>query len=252
MSNKQTLAAALTALIGNKDLSAVDRYWDKNYIQHNPMMPDGSEILRMMIQQAPGFSAQSVRMIAEGDLVVVHNRVSGMGPGAIIGFEIFRVEDGKLVEHWDVQQPEVATTVSGRSQIDGPTEVTDLDKTAANKELVERFFDDVLYHHRMDKLTDYISTTTYYQHNPGVGNGLEGFGKAMAELAQQGLTMEYHKTYRIVAEGNLVLTHSEGIFAGKHVAFADLFRIADGKIVEHWDAIAEVRTEGARNDHGVF
>src|SRR5271157_4573370 len=150
------------------------------------------------------------------------------------------MRDGKAVEHWDVQQPEAPATVSGRSQIDGPTQVTDIAKTAANKKLLQDFYADVLYNHKMDKLPEYISTTTYYQHNPGVGDGLDGFGKAMAELAKQSLTMEYKKTYRVIAEGNFVFAHSEGIFAGKHVAFADLFRIEDGKIVEHWDAIAEV------------
>lgn len=71
-------------------------------------------------------------------------------------------------------------------------------------------------------------------------------------MAKLGLTMEYKQTYRYIAEGNFVFTHSEGTFAGKHVAFADLFRIADGKIVEHWDAIQEIPTGEAMNHHGVF
>ncbi|WP_189006843.1 nuclear transport factor 2 family protein [Deinococcus roseus] len=48
-----------------------------------------------------------------------------------------------------------------------------------------------------------------------------------------------------------MFSHSEGTFAGKHVAFADLFRIENGKIVEHWDAIQEVPTVG-RNANGMF
>jgi predicted SnoaL-like aldol condensation-catalyzing enzyme len=163
----------------------------------------------------------------------------------MVTFDLFRVQDGRIVEHWDVMQPEQAQTVSGRSQTDGPTEPGDRAHTAPSRKLVQGFFDDVIYGHRMDKLADYISPTSYHQHNPGVGDGLDGFGKAMADLQKAGLSMEYKKTYRMAAEGDLVFTHSEGIFAGKHVAFADLFRVEGGKIVEHWDAIQEVPSETA-------
>lgn len=252
-SPKETLKTALSELLDKRDVSALDRYWEPGYIQHNPMMPDGSEVIRQMVTGMPGFKATSARFIADGDLVVVHNRVTGAGPRNIIGFEIFRVANGKLAEHWDVQQPEEEKTVSGRTQIDGPTEIQDLDKTEANRKLIQDFFADVLYAHKMDKLTAYISTTTYEQHNPHVGDGLDGFGKAMAEMAKAGQTMEYKKTYRYIAEGNFVFTHSEGIFAGKHVAFADLFRVEGGKIVEHWDAIHEVAAEGeSKNKNGMF
>jgi predicted SnoaL-like aldol condensation-catalyzing enzyme len=250
-SPKETLKTALADLLDKRDLSAIDRYWDPGYIQHNPMMPDGSEVVRQMVQAMPGFKSTSARFIADGDLVVVHNRVTGVGPTNIIGFEIFRVANGKLAEHWDVQQPEEAKTVSGRTQIDGPTEIQDLDKTEANRKLVKDFFADVLYSHKMEKLPEYISTTTYNQHNPHVGDGLDGFGKAMAEMAKAGQTMDYKKTHKYIAEGNFVFTLSEGIFAGKNVAFADLFRLQDGKIVEHWDCIHELATE-SKNKNGMF
>jgi predicted SnoaL-like aldol condensation-catalyzing enzyme len=250
-SPRSVVITALHELLELRDLTAIDRWWEPGYIQHNPAMPDGSAVIRQMVEAMPGFASKTVRVIADGDLVVVHNRVSGVGPTNMIGFEIFRVAGGKLVEHWDVQQPEQLDTVSGRSQIDGPTEIVDRDQTAANKQLVERFFDEVLYHHKMDRLTAYISATAYAQHNPGVGDGLAGFGKAMADLAKAGLTMEYQKTYRFIAEGNFVFAHSEGIFAGKHVAFADLFRIERGLIVEHWDCIHEVAT-ARKNANSTF
>ncbi len=185
-------------------------------------------------------NTQTVRTLTEGDYVVEHVRVAGADTTPLIGFKISKLEDGKVVEHWDVETPEVVETVSGHSQIDGPTEVTDVEKTAENKQLIQDFYDNVLYGHKMDMLTQYISTETYIQHNPGVGDGLEGFGKAMADLAAHGQKMQYAKTYRIVADGNFVFAHSEGEFAGRHVTFADLFRIENGKIVEHWDALQDI------------
>ncbi len=87
-----------------------------------------------------------------------------------------RYENGKVAEHWDNLQPVVSETVSGRSQTDGPTEITNLDKTAENKALVTAFVTDVLQGAAPEKLTDYISTETYHQHNPQVSDGLGGGG----------------------------------------------------------------------------
>ncbi len=97
----------------------------------------------------------------------------------------------------------------------------------------------------------YVSTEKYIQHDPGSADNLTGLGKALEELAKAGLTMKYSKTHHIIAEGNLVFTHSEGEFAGKHAAFADLFRVENGKIVEHWDAVQEV-SASSKNNNGVF
>jgi len=240
MSDLKTLVlAGVDALFVRHDPAAVDASFAEPYLQHNPKAPSGLAFLRHLAAM-PDLTIVRSRALAEGDLVVTHGRLTGFGPVPLVVFDIFRVEDGKVVEHWDVMQPEVGTTVSGRTQLDGPTEVVELDQTAANKALVEGLFADVLYGHRMDRLPDYFSAVRYHQHNPGVADGLAGFGQAMADLARAGLTMEYRTTHRIVAEGNFVFTHSDGIFAGKRVMFADLFRVEGGRIVEHWDAIQEI------------
>ena len=63
--------------------------------------------------------------------------------------------------------------------------------------------------------------------------------RALEEMADKGEPMKYHKLHRIVAEGNMVMTQSEGNFGGIATAIWDLYRIENGKIVEHWDAIWE-------------
>ena len=99
--------------------------------------------------------------------------------------------------------------------------------------------------------TYYISTETYHQHNPGIGDGLDGLSKALESMAKQGLTMKYHTLHKVIGEGNFVLTLSEGQFAGKHVAFYDLFRVESGKIVEHWDVIQDIPPkESRKNQNG--
>ncbi len=247
--NKAIVQQAITELLQQKDLTALDRYWGTPYIQHNPTLPDGVEVLKGLVPATQAFDVR--RTLAEGDYVVTHSLATGWGPQPMVVFDIFRLQAGKMVEHWDVILPQAEKTVSGRTQLDGPTQIADTDQTAANKQKIQEFFDVILYGGQMDKITTYISPVTYHQHNPGVGDGLDGFGKAMADLAQAGLHMIYQKTHRLIAEGNFVFTHSEGEFAGKRVAFADLFRLDNGLIVEHWDVVQEIPVD-AKNANGMF
>ncbi|MEM7102756.1 MAG: nuclear transport factor 2 family protein [Bacteroidota bacterium] len=223
------------------------------YIQHNLAVEDGLEGFGKVIANAPegGFKAKVVRAFEDGDFVFTHTEYDFFGPK--VGFDIFRFENGKIVEHWDNLQEIVKETASGRTQLDGPTAVEDGDKTEENKALVENFLNDILFGKNPDKITDYVSTEKYHQHNPGVKDGLAGLGEAIAALAEAGMPMRYDKNHFILGEGNFVLTASEGEFMKNHVAFYDLFRIENGKIVEHWDTIEQIPAkEDWKNENGKF
>ena len=128
-----------------------------------------------------------------------------------------------------------------------------MEKTEENKKLVEGFVNDVLFGKNPGKITDYISTETYHQHNPHVADGFDGLGKALQELTDAGMPMTYANNYLILGQGNFVLTVSEGIFMKKNVAFYDLFRVENVKIVEHWDTIEEIPAkEEWKNNNGKF
>ena len=98
------------AFVKREPEQARDRYLGATYTQHNPTAPDGAEIFPTLIgglfAQAPDASFHLKRAIAEDDLVVLHYNLK-MSPGdlgqAVI--DIFRVENGRIVEHWDVMQP---------------------------------------------------------------------------------------------------------------------------------------------------
>ncbi|UYV38089.1 nuclear transport factor 2 family protein [Rhodobacteraceae bacterium D3-12] len=243
-----------TLLAGN--VAAVDQYFAKDIIQHNEMFANGIEAQKGVVGFLAGsgnFKADYVRVIADDNIVAVHARYEGFGATAMIAFDVFRVEDGKIAEHWDNLIPEAAPNPSGRTQIDGATVVTDLNKTEANKALVEEFITKSLIKHEQVDFTKYINPTNYAQHNPMVADGLEGFGAFMAQMAEQGITMDYTKIHQVIGEGNFVLTLSEGALGGEQTAFYDLFRLEDGLIVEHWDVIAPVPGPDApHNEAGKF
>ena len=240
MNNKDLVIQAGGELFGAKDPTAVDRWVAADYKQHSSLIADGPEALRGLVAGLPeGFRYDGARAIADGEWVALHGTYHGLGPEPLVAFDLFRVTDGKLAEHWDALTPVVANTVSGRSQTDGPTAPRDLAKTEANRQLVTDFAEAVLKGADYSVLTDYISTGTYHQHNPEAADGLAGFGAAAAAWAEQGKHLVYKTIHKVVAEGDLVLVQSEGEF-GVPVAYWDLFRVEDGKIVEHWDVIAPI------------
>ncbi|KUN30062.1 hypothetical protein AQJ23_04870 [Streptomyces antibioticus] len=253
MSNATTtVLTAAGELFGQKDPSAVDRWVAADYRQHSALAADGPEALRQLVAGLPeGFRYEGARVIADGDLVALHGVYHGFGPVPLVAFDVFRVDaDGKLAEHWDALTPLVGDTASGRSQTDGPAEPADLDRTEANRALVLEFAEKVLKGADYSVLTDYISTEVYHQHNPEAADGLDGFGAAAAKWAEQGKNLVYKTVHRVVAEGDFVLLQSEGEF-GVAVAYYDLFRVQDGKIVEHWDVIAPVPAE-LPHSNGLF
>jgi predicted SnoaL-like aldol condensation-catalyzing enzyme len=224
------------------------------YIQHNLAVGDGLAGFGAVLRALPKNTAKvnTVRVFKDGDFVFAHTDYNFFGPK--IGFDIFRFEDGKIVEHWDnLQQTPPEPNPSGRTMIDGPTTAIDLGKTGANKQLVAAFVDDILVNGRMDRLAGYFNGDDYRQHNPQIADGMSGLGAALRAMAKAGITMKYDKVHTVLGEGNFVLVVSEGQFGGKATSFHDLFRVDNGKIVEHWDTIETIppRTEW-KNANGKF
>ncbi len=104
---------ALIELFVKRDLSAIDRYWDTSYIQHNPSIPDGLELLREIVMNLPReFSYEPGMVAADGELVMIHGRYTGWGPKPIVAVDVFLVKNARLVEHWDVMQEEVPSSIT--------------------------------------------------------------------------------------------------------------------------------------------
>ena len=108
--NKKTVAALYDAVLNQKDFDAASKYLGPRYTQHNPNAADGPEGLKGFIaflkEKFPNNRSEIKRMFADGDYVIVHVhavREPGTRGNAIV--DIFKLENGKVVEHWDVVQP---------------------------------------------------------------------------------------------------------------------------------------------------
>jgi len=108
--NKKVVVEFYEKAINQKDFEAASKYLGSRYTQHNPNAPDGPEGLKTFLQflkeKFPGSRSEIKRVFADGDYVIVHVhavREPGTRGNAII--DIFKLENGKVVEHWDVVQP---------------------------------------------------------------------------------------------------------------------------------------------------
>ena len=257
MNNKEIVGTFLGAVIQN-DTDTMRELARADYIQHNPFIPTGLEpfIEMLPVLQENGTTAENIRMFQDGNYVFMHNiwrNAKPFGADEMVSFDIIRLDDeGKVAEHWDAMTPMVSETASGRSQTDGPTEVKDLEKTEANKEIARALVEDVLMGKNPNNITDYISAETYHQHNPDIKDGLQEIVEAVEYLTSQNNMFKYTRIHKVLGEGNFVLTISEGQWNNTNNVFYDLFRIENAKVVEHWDVIQPIPTEGLANNNGMF
>jgi predicted SnoaL-like aldol condensation-catalyzing enzyme len=109
--SERSKAVALKAIRGvfiDRDVRVVEDLFAPDYIQHNPSIANGRDAIAALVRALPkGFRYEPGLVVAEGSIVMIHGRYVGWAPEPMIAVDIFRVEDGRLVEHWDVMQTEV-------------------------------------------------------------------------------------------------------------------------------------------------
>ncbi len=227
---------------------AVTKYTGARYTQHSTGVRDGVEgfveFFEPFIQRNPKRDIQIVRGWVDGQYVFVHAYQSlNDGEWQWVTTDFFDTdEDDKIIEHWDVIAEYADSTPSGHTSVDGPTEVTDLDKTEENKELVRNLLKDALMRGGdPSNLSRYISEDQYIQHNKEVPDGLEHFQKLASDPKRP---LNYEEIVLLVGQGNFVATLCRANWndgtTNQDYAQVDIFRIENGKVVEHWDNVEPV------------
>lgn len=255
--NKAIILRVYDEAFGQGKTEVVNELFSENYIQHNPMVPNGPEGLIGYIEMLKSMDPAPVltvkHILADGDLVAVHwhssttpnNESTGQA-----GFDIFRLDNGTIVEHWDVIQNVSAKTASGNSMFsdlyryaNGVQNLTE-EQEEANKRLVINAYDGVFNGRQLGLLDQFWAGDDYIQHNPQIANGTEALKESFDAIFPEGSLLQLRHA---LADGDLVFTHSQGLMPGDDennestgIAVGDLFSVVNGKIVEHWDVIQPV------------
>lgn len=252
LSNKEKVVALLNA-IESGDAAPISYINPEKYIQHNLRVGDGIAGFGEVMKNAPegGFKVNVIRAFQDGDYVFTHTEYDFFSPK--VGFDIFRFEDGLIVEHWDNLAPITPPNPSGRTQLDGPTEVTQPDKTEETRNVATILVQEGFVNGKMMKAMKYIKGKDYKQHNSDIADNLKGLMKAQKAAKKSGEKMQFTNNHMILVEGEFALAVSEGLVGEKPTCFYDLFRVEDGKVVEHWDVIETIPPQSEwKNTNGKF
>ena len=119
--------------------------------------------------------------------------------------------------------------------------------------MARQFIETVMIGKAFDRLSSFINAQDYVEHNPRLGDDIALLQAELERRLDDGFYTDYQKLHRVLAQGNFVLCVTEGLSGGAHTAFYDLFRMAHGKIVEHWDTTETVAPKSEwKNNNGKF
>jgi len=247
-------AEAIQNSIETETLAEIGLISPTSYKQHNPNVATGLQAILGLHDQMPMDKVYTnvVRKFQDGDYGFVHVDYFLFEP--TVAFDIHRFENGISVEHWDnLQTNPKKLNKSERTMTDGKTKAKDHHKTEVNKALVKDFVQNVLINGQIDLVSNYFRGDELIQHNPHMGDGVQEFLNMLEQWKKEGKPQIYSKIHKVLGEGNFVLVLSEGFFKGEHVAFYDLYRVEDDKIVEHWDVVETIlEPEKRKNENGKF
>jgi predicted SnoaL-like aldol condensation-catalyzing enzyme len=241
-SNKAIVLACYRKIIRDLDLTLVDTYIKEDYIQHSPTVKTGREgilamltFLKTLPKPAELSPSPITRVIADGDFVAVHLDVKFMGKRMAV-IDLYRLEDGRLAEHWDAGQLQPEYENSAITMTNGIAIIEDSADADNNKKIVKKFYDEVLIPSNLSEAAEYL-TPAFIEHN--TANDL---------VKHVAVEIKVHK---IIGEGNFVLTQCECKRQDKTIAQYNIFKMEDDKIAEHWSVEQEVPDTMA-NSNGMF
>lgn len=265
--NKRLVFDMWRGILNAGHVELADELLAEGYIQHSPLLPTGRAAFKQIMSAVPRreeipelIEPPLIAFVAEGDLVAMTfieelPEPDGSGTYTTTHFNMFRIEDGRLAEHWHSLQgppgPDLPLPEDGGPQrVDGATGIEQLallesadPQLAANKRLVFDMYRNVIDANR-EELADLYIAEDYIQHNPNVPTGREAVKPYLA--ARDDLPIETSlraPLVAMVAEGDLVVQaimfeHSDPRHEGRTYTTTgfDLFRVAAGRLAEHWDA----------------
>lgn len=232
---------------------AVYRYTGHRYTQHSTGVADGAEgflaFFEPFVARNPKREIE-IKRIFQDDRWVFCSAYQSLNDGAAewVTMDLFYTDaDGLILEHWDTIAPYVKQTASGADMVGGTQDVDPSVHTQSSKDLVLEFTKQVLQQGDVAKLSDFIASDVI-QHAAPIGTGLDGWRTWLTSAGAGAYEMLFH----IMGAGDFVATYGKRHANGKDIAVFNLYRVADGRITEHWMNDEEIGPRETWGNSGKF
>ncbi|WP_415404553.1 nuclear transport factor 2 family protein [Tateyamaria sp. SN3-11] len=238
----------LEGIAGGQARDAVQAYTGHRYTQHSTGVGDGAEgflaFFEPFVARNPKREIEIMRIFEDGPWVFCSAYQSlNYGAALWVTMDMFYTDaNGLILEHWDTIAPYVDDTAAGNNMVGGPREVDPGADTRANKALVLEYTKQVLQQGDHDRLDHFISDDLI-QHAPDIGAGRAG----LTAWLRSPTAGTYEMMFQTIGQGDFVVTYGKRHANGADIAVFDLYRVADGRIVEHW---MNAETIGPRDTWG--
>lgn len=243
-----------------RNLNNFGKYIGDTYVQHATAYGDGPvELIKAVAGELtadPDVQVDLYRVLAEGPYVAIHSVWTGSNGDQYVYVDVWRAEDGKLVEHWDHYQQVLESAANENTMFQGPNaDVFSDQNIEQNRERAIAVLKSFENPSDLSAVEAYISSENYIQHNPSVPDGRDALAEYLTGLAADNVRLKT-EIAKTIAMGDMVLVLSKqtnlDIEGDLGIGFFDIFRFDDnGFIVEHWD-IEEAQTGESANTNGVF
>ena len=249
-----SLGPVLANLFGtasrNLDI-ALKRIDPTRYVEHDPRVPGSIKGLRQHISRLPpiDYRFKVVRVFSDGPLIVAQSEGTLKGQTTVF-FDVFKLEDDLVVEHWGFSAPGGPPNKSGHTQADGPTQSRHHADTERNKKLVQSYYQTVHIEGHHERIREWFDGDICVRHEPGVQDGINAFLRDLA-VATKSRTIDEIKL--VVGEGDFVFIAARGTHQELPCLYIDLYRAENDKIVEHWGFFEDVPSEKEwKNTNGII
>lgn len=243
----------LEGIAGGNAREAVHAYTGHRYTQHSTGVADGAEgflaFFEPFVERNPKREIEIVRIFEEGPWVFCSAYQSlNDGEAQWVTMDMFYTDaDGLILEHWDTIAAYVADTPSGNDMVGGVRDVDSSADTQANKALVLEFTKQVRQERDVTGLDRFVAEDIV-QHAGTIGAGRAGL---LAWLTSEACGT-YEMLFQVIGQGDFVVTYGKRHALGKDIAVFDLYRVADGRIVEMWMNEEEISPRDAWGNSGKF
>lgn len=246
-------AIYLEGIAGGNAREAVHKYTGHRYTQHSTGVADGAEgflaFFEPFVARNPKREIEILRIFEDGPWVFC-TAYQSLNDGAAkwVTMDLFYTgADGLILEHWDTIAPYVEDTKSGADMVGGTRDINPEADTTANKARVLEYTKQVLQEGDHSKLAAFVAPDVV-QHAGSIGTGCDGLAAWLTSDAAG----SYDMLFQLIGQGDFVVTYGKRHAHGKDVAVFDLYRVSDGKIVEHWMNSEEISPRSDWGNSGKF